>query len=409
MRQGRTTLTTLFDSHLVGRNLTHPGFLPSGICFTMPHPENPSMPVTALTPRLTAIALARKHVLDGQPGAPGAALSHWIERSWQRCLAAGLRPDSQLEFELCSPKLASHTQESNAQLVNVASSTMHHLARAIVNTRYFVILTNAQGVVVDAQGAIDHSDPRAHLITRVGTDLSEMRMGTTAIGATLAELQPVWLHRGEHFFDATSAYSCAGAPIFAPNGACAGMLDVTGVDTQERPELTHLVTQSARKIENALVLNQRHALLLRLNWPGNAMGSDADGLLSADADGWVLGANPVGRQLVPGSTALGQQPVHASELFGLPFGQLFDAAKWPDKLLELPLWSGLRLQAQVIASGSQAKVVTAGSTSALPLKDVEAAMIRKALDEARGNVGQAARALGISRATLYRKLGHKSS
>jgi transcriptional regulator of acetoin/glycerol metabolism len=139
------------------------------------------------------------------------------------------------------------------------------------------------------------------------------------------------------------------------------------------------------------------------------MGSDADGLLSVDADGWVLGANPVGRQLVPGLTALGQQTVHASELFGLPFGQLFDAAKWPDKLLELPLWSGLRLQAQVIASGSQAKAVTAGSTSALPLKDVEAAMIRKALDEARGNVGQAARALGIGRATLYRKLGHKSA
>jgi transcriptional regulator of acetoin/glycerol metabolism len=34
-------------------------------------------------------------------------------------------------------------------------------------------------------------------------------------------------------------------------------------------------------------------------------------------------------------------------------------------------------------------------------------MIRKAVDHARGNVGQAARALGISRATLYRKLGQK--
>ncbi|MEY4140267.1 MAG: hypothetical protein RLZZ371_2449, partial [Pseudomonadota bacterium] len=43
------------------------------------------------------------------------------------------------------------------------------------------------------------------------------------------------------------------------------------------------------------------------------------------------------------------------------------------------------------------------------LREVEAAMIRKAVDDARGNVGQAARALGISRATLYRKLGHKTS
>ncbi|HEY9222902.1 MAG TPA: helix-turn-helix domain-containing protein, partial [Variovorax sp.] len=38
------------------------------------------------------------------------------------------------------------------------------------------------------------------------------------------------------------------------------------------------------------------------------------------------------------------------------------------------------------------------------LRDVETALIRKAVDEARGNVAEAARALGISRATVYRKL-----
>ena len=367
------------------------------------------IPVSTLTSRLNAIALTRKRVLDGRSAPAGVSLAQWIERSWQRCLAAGLKPDAPVEFELCANSLADDTQESNAQLVNVASSTMNHLARAIVNTRYFVILTNAQGVVVDAQGAIDHSDPRAHLITRVGTDLSEQRMGTTAIGATLAEMQPVWLHRGEHFFDATSAYSCAGAPIFAPDGSCAGMLDVTGVDTQERPELTHLVTQSARKIENALVIHQGPALLLRLNWPGNAMGTDADGLLSVDADGYILGANPVARQLVPGLNGPGMAPAHASELFGAPFAQLFDASKHPEKFLELPLWSGLRLQAQAIASGADLRPCSVTQPATVSLRDLEAAMIRQALEDARGNVGQAARALGIGRATLYRKLGQRSA
>jgi hypothetical protein len=139
------------------------------------------------------------------------------------------------------------------------------------------------------------------------------------------------------------------------------------------------------------------------------MGSDADGLVSVDGDGWVLGANPVARQLVPGLGGPGQSPVHASELFGLPIGQLFDAAKWPERLLELPLWSGLRLQAQVISSGADSCHQSAGAAAGLPLRDVEAAMIRKALEDARGNVGQAARALGIGRATLYRKLGQKST
>jgi transcriptional regulator of acetoin/glycerol metabolism len=34
-------------------------------------------------------------------------------------------------------------------------------------------------------------------------------------------------------------------------------------------------------------------------------------------------------------------------------------------------------------------------------------VIRRSVEEARGNVAQAAQALGISRATIYRKLGRK--
>ena len=43
----------------------------------------------------------------------------------------------------------------------------------------------------------------------------------------------------------------------------------------------------------------------------------------------------------------------------------------------------------------------------VPLKDLETALIRRAVEEARGNVAQAAEALGISRATVYRKLAQK--
>ena len=373
------------------------------------NPASPTPILSAPSPRLERIAQARQALMaDGQVAAPGW-VAPWVERSWQRCLGLGLRPDTQVAFEQISAPLLRNTLEANHGLIQAAQPILHSLARAIVNTRYFAILTNASGVVVDACGAIDHTDQRAHLITRVGTDLSERSIGTTAIGAALTDLQPVWLHRGEHFFDTTSSYSCAGAPLFGPDGTCVGMLDVTGVDVQERPELKHLVMQSASKIENALLCAQAHALMLRLNWPGNTLGSDADSILCMDAEGWITGANPVARQMVPGLPAAGQPAVHVSEVFGLPFEQLFDAAQSPNRLLELPLWSGLRLQAQAIARNPQAphRPTSTALTPALALRDVEAAMIRKALDEARGNVGQAARALGIGRATLYRKLGHK--
>lgn len=344
-------------------------------------------------------------MLDGKALAPGW-VAPWVERSWQRCLDLGLKPQTHVAFDQVSAPDLHRTLEANQQLIQAAQPILNSLARAIVNTRYFAILTNAHGVVVDACGAIDHSDQRAHMITRIGTNLSELSIGTTAIGTALAELQPVWLHRGEHFFDTTSVYSCAGAPLFGPDGACVGMLDVTGVEALERPELKHLVMQSASKIENALVSAQAHTLMLRLNWPGNAFGSDADGLLCMDSDGWITGANPVARQMVPGLPAPDQAAVHVSEVFGLPFEQLFDAARHPASPLELPLWSGLRLQAQAIARLTDAHHRQAGLSAApaLALRDVEAAMIRKALEDARGNVGQAARALGIGRATLYRKL-----
>jgi transcriptional regulator of acetoin/glycerol metabolism len=362
-------------------------------------------------PRLAQIAQARQTALDlREPLLPGW-IAPWVERSWQRCLNAGLQPQAKVSFDQINVTQLRRTLEANHPLIQAAQPILQGLARAIVNTRYFAILTNAQGVVVDACGAIDHSDRRAHLITRIGTDLSERSIGTTAIGTALADLQPVWLHRGEHFFDATSSYSCAGAPVFGPDGACVGMLDVTGVDAQERPELKHLVMQSASKIENALVCAQAHALLLRLNWPGSTFGTEADGLLCMDLEGWITGANPVARQLVPGLPAPGQNAIHVTDVFGLAFEQLFDAAKRSGQLLELPLWSGLRLQGQAIARANESQTLhsSLGATPAMALRDVEAAMIRKALDDARGNVGEAARTLGLSRATLYRKLGQKPS
>ena len=369
-------------------------------------------PVTNADARLTGIEHARRIVMQDHALLPAGWIAPWIERSWQRCLNLGLQPHEPVTFDMVSAQQARRTAEANQRLVQTAQPILESLGRAIVNTRYFAILTNTDGVVVDVSGPIDHSDPRAHLITRIGTNLSERSIGTTAIGTALTELQPVWLHRGEHFFSGSSHYSCAGAPLFGPDGACVGMLDLTGIDAVERPELKHLVAQSAQKIENALVLAQTHSLMVRLNWPGNALGSEADGIVCLDADGWITGANPIARQMVANLATPGQTPVHVSEVFGMPHQLLFDAARRSDASLEIPLWTGLRLQALPIERRHETSPLQTKqrqlTSSNLPLKDIESALIRKAVDQARGNVAEAARSLGISRATVYRKLGQRA-
>ncbi len=71
----------------------------------------------------------------------------------------------------------------------------------------------------------------------------------------------------------------------------------------------------------------------------------------------------------------------------------------------MPLWSGLQLQARACLQHACQEALATPHTG--PLQQIQTAMISKATEHARGNVAQAAKALGISRATLYRKLARK--
>ena len=364
--------------------------------------------------RLHQIDLARRAVLREDKPLSGLLPESWIERSWRRCLATGQRPQQAVGFDLIPAQALRRIEEANHTLLTAARPVLDQLGHAVAATRYFVILTNADGVVVDVNGPVDRHDRRAEVISRIGVDLSEARVGTTAIGSALTELQPVWLHRGEHFFDANASYSCAGAPLFGSDGRCVGMLDLTGIDAEERPELKHLVMHSARSIENALALDQPHVLTVHINWPGHNLDEDTDGLICLDPDGWVTGTNSAARQMIPHLTTANITRVHCSDLFAMSFELLFDGAQSrPSRQqtpVEVPLWSGLRLHAVATRVTGPPDATPRSMTwrPPLPLKDVETAMIHQAVAQAKGNVMQAALALGISRATVYRKLGKKN-
>lgn len=94
--------------------------------------------------------------------------------------------------------------------------------------------------------------------------------------------------------------------------------------------------------------------------------------------------------------------MHCSELFARPW----EFAARRDRPVEIPLWSGLVLQVLVESTGAAASPC-AGTQRPLPLRAVEASLIRSAVADAHGNVQEAARVLAISRATVYRKLGRK--
>ena len=367
------------------------------------NPDNSPSALPLAANRLKHISQAREAVLGNHESTPQPFLDAAIERSWRRCLHNGFDPSRHVLFGAVTQQAAQDTRDAHRPLLAAAAPVIRSLTRTMLHTGYFAILADARGVVIDVQGPVDHHNPHVAAIARVGLDLSENAAGTTAIGTTLSELQPVWLHRGEHFFEDTTVFSCAGAPIFGPDRQCIGMLDLTGANVSEQPSLKYLVAQSARNIENALALSQPHKLLLRVNWPGSVPGSDSDGLLCVDGEGWITGCNRAAADML--TLHAGSFPVHCDDVFACPCKHLFDAARAHKPPTDVPLWSGLQLQVWAQAHSSAQTLAGHKPSHAVPLKDVETAMIRKAVEQACGSVAEAARVLGISRATVYRKMG----
>ena len=71
---------------------------------------------------------------------------------------------------------------------------------------------------------------------------------------------------------------------------------------------------------------------------------------------------------------------HASDVFAMPWENLFDAARKNTEVREVPLWSGLRLQIQAHRSSPAAN--TAMRSSGKALRDVQTEIIRKAVVKA---------------------------
>jgi sigma-54 dependent transcriptional regulator, acetoin dehydrogenase operon transcriptional activator AcoR len=323
---------------------------------------------------------------------------NWLEQSWLRCMAMGHRPDQEAVFQPTSRTLSKRIAEEHHTLISASQPIMDQLAKSIANTEYFAVLTDKNGVVLNSSGVVSRNDRRASQITTLGIDLSESAIGTSAIGTALAEKKPVWLHQGEHFLTGNRIYSCAGAPIFDPQNQCIGMLDLTGIEVPERRELVHLAARSAKDIQNALlgreVAQNKGNRLLQLQWLGVPFDGISDGLISFDQDGHSIGFNQSALDWLPD---LALQPNQNSEaLFSLSSTDFFSALS-SFKTTTLALWSGIRVYARWHPD-------TAAGGSSANLRCVEADLVNRAITSAKGNVAIAAQRLGISRATLYRKL-----
>ncbi|MCW1931693.1 helix-turn-helix domain-containing protein [Pararhodobacter zhoushanensis] len=301
-------------------------------------------------------------VLESVSSGSAAARSA-LAASWQRSVQHhGLDPAEHREARRVGTDALTARRAQLDSFLTVSRPKLDQLFGLVGSSGCGVLLTDADGIVLEQRCSDSDAAVFQSWGLALGADWSEAHEGTNGIGTCLAEKTQVIIHRDEHFFARNIGMSCMDAPIFGPDGRVLAALDVSSARADQTAGYNRLiaamVTQTARAIE---------ADYFRASYPGarivvaGAEDADAAMLIAVDADDLVIGATRGARRAFRLELSGALKPRPASDLFGREDGPTgFERA--------------------------------------------ERAAVIRALSRAQGNVTEAARALGVGRATLYRRM-----
>ncbi|SOY62506.1 sigma-54-dependent Fis family transcriptional regulator [Cupriavidus taiwanensis] len=271
-----------------------------------------------------------------------------IAQAHQRSESYGLRPYESPDF---CPVLQSELKtriERSQSLFAYALPVMETLHEQIVDTQSMIVLTDADGLILHAMGDDDFLARADKISLRPGSEWSEARRGTNAIGTALAENRATLVHGDDHYLHANQFLTCSCMPILDPYGKTVGALDVTGDQRSFHKHTMALVRMSAQMIENQLFGNAfRDMVCIRFHSRAEFLGTLVEGIVSFTPGGRFLSANRSGQfQLGLSNGAL--QAHTFSSLFGLSMSQLFDTARAAHAgIVQLALPSGVKVCARV--------------------------------------------------------------
>jgi len=360
-----------------------------------------------------------------------------IAGSHERCLAFGLEPSRVPDLSPIAPQRLQEARDRQRRLCDHAAPVMELLYEQIVSTHSMVVLTDANGTIVQAVGDNSFMERAQQVALAPGVNWAEQTKGTNGMGTALFNECATLVHAGEHFLRSNRFLTCSAAPIFDHHGQMMGVLDVSGDQRSYHPHTLGLVSLSARMIENHWFTDRfRHGLRLHFHHRVDWIGTMREGMLAVSADGEILGANRTALALL-GTHAAGLRQRGLEGALGVTVGDVVahcrrnaDApillcAPLPEPLyarafLSLPtLWPLRRVDGrpsepvagtaalacgEAPAASEEPAQASGAEHVAARLADVEDEAIQRAVETAHGNISKAARALGIGRNTVYRKL-----
>ncbi|GAA4907626.1 transcriptional regulator of acetoin/glycerol metabolism [Actinomycetospora succinea] len=194
----------------------------------------------------SALGRAREFFVDrGSVSASGIVRPEIVD-SWERSRNAGVDA-SQLDLPY-EPDL-----DFDGSLSNCARPVLDDLAERLSGMSVAVVLTDADGRVLERRVGEGELQRRLDAISLApGFSYAEEFAGTNGVGTSLEGAIPALVVGAEHFSERLQAFACAGAPVRGPDGALAGILDVTCLRSEANDLMRFLAQQAATDIEDVL-------------------------------------------------------------------------------------------------------------------------------------------------------------
>ncbi len=363
------------------------------------------------------VALARQRFFEDGVR-PTGMVSEAVLQSWSRCLRSHADANRPAVFEPVTPSRVHGALRANRDLLEAAAAEMERLRATLAGTSGTALLTDAQGMLIGSTFTQARSHERLMpLSTRVGVNLSEEVVGTTAPGITARTGQLSVVQGAEHFFGNVQTMHCAAAPIRDVRGRLAGVLDLSSEGVPFGFDAASVVAHYAAEIENRLLVAQSSEhLVVRMQISPALLDTPMAALLGITSEGcidWLNGA--AARLLGVGQTSGGGLSLSVEQHLGLPLATLLALVTSEEpQPLRLPnglmLWLRLQLQAHDGHARLHAPVPAPPAPDPAPaspsttLREAERQAVARMLAECDGNVSKAARALGVSRGLIYRQL-----
>ena len=193
------------------------------------------------------------------------AVRRLIERSWERCRAAGIDPAlSQAAAPLLDEELTA-LRSRYRDLLEASVPIMTQAREILSESGTIMILTDPSGVILQTEGDPATVDAARLIRLQTGANWHELACGTNAIGTALSVGRPVQVHAAEHFCAGIKPWTCSATVVRDPShGDVLAVLDVSGLRGSFNRHALALAMAAAGRIEERLLgreLELRHRLL----------------------------------------------------------------------------------------------------------------------------------------------------